>query len=836
MAGFCALCAIQNHVSRALESTGRILAPKDLVSNLRCISRSFRNARQEDAHEYMVNLLESMHKCCLPSGMPSESPTAYEKSLVHKIFGGRLRSQVKCMQCSFCSNKFDPFLDLSLEINKADSLHKALVHFTASEQLDGGERQYQCQQCKQKVRALKQLTIYKAPEVLSIHLKRFGSFRGQKIDKKIQFGPTLDLKSFVTGPYDGDLKYTLYGVLVHAGWSTHSGHYYCFVRTSSGMWYSLDDNRVYQVSEKTVLEQKAYMLFYVRDRTFSLSKKTSTLRQDSMAMSSRNASSMFSQGLKASTTNGIMVNKLKDTLSAEVAKKQAPNPLMVTKELQLKMDPHPGSNCPTAQVSSHLNSNGSTAQVGSHLKSNGSTAQIGSHLSSQTNSCQDSNGPTPKVDSHQNGNLLTSPTCSFSCKEQHTENLLKVSATVGLEKGLSISKLKVDEPSLQTVLSLKGSGSVEFSNSANKSSCTSNGLTVPITVQHDCDGLCYSPSKNENASVTPSNADNLKADPMGDPCSVTDRPSNLNVQHASPRDASHPTDNDVEKVGGFSKSTGTADPSVRKADDSVENKSCLSKTHNGLVRGKSLYNKLSAVKLKPLKRCLPARKMSKSIIFGAAFGRRKKLDRRERYTLMKLDGDSLQTELRSLTSEKSAGSSLKRLKCGSHEKDKILGKRKLTDNGDKLKGSKDVNRDNIGQCCKSLATSTDVGMTSSVTLGVKSVDAVKSGDSKCNKRESEENGFISKLTRDIQETTVARWDDVEHPSSCVEPKSKDLTIGYIPDEWDEAYDAGKRKKIRSAKIVFGGSNPFQEIAMRKAKAKKGKLDKYSSANQPFRIQ
>ena len=41
-----------------------------------------------------------------------------------------------------------------------------------------------------------------------------------------------------------NLKYTLYGVLVHAGWSTHSGHYYCFVRTSTGMWYSLDDNRV----------------------------------------------------------------------------------------------------------------------------------------------------------------------------------------------------------------------------------------------------------------------------------------------------------------------------------------------------------------------------------------------------------------------------------------------------------------------------------------------------------------------------------------------------------------------------------------------------------------
>lgn len=61
------------------------------------ISRNFKNARQEDAHEYMVNLLESMHRCCLPLGLPSESPSAYEKSLVHKIFGGRLRSQVKLL-------------------------------------------------------------------------------------------------------------------------------------------------------------------------------------------------------------------------------------------------------------------------------------------------------------------------------------------------------------------------------------------------------------------------------------------------------------------------------------------------------------------------------------------------------------------------------------------------------------------------------------------------------------------------------------------------------------------------------------------------------------------
>ncbi|CAL5341167.1 unnamed protein product [Camellia sinensis] len=234
-AGFCALCAIQKHVSRALQLTGRSLAPKDLrfaefgiPDHILGISRNFRNARQEDAHEYMVNLLESMHKCCLPAGVPCESPSAYEKSLVHKIFGGFLGSQVKCIQCSFCSNKFDPFLDLSLEIITAESLYQTLLHFTAKEYLDGGEKQYQCQRCKEKVKALKQLTIHKAPYVLTIHLKRFGTHQpGQKIDKKIQFGPTLDLKPFVSGPCDGPLRYTLYGVLVHACWSTHSGHYYC---------------------------------------------------------------------------------------------------------------------------------------------------------------------------------------------------------------------------------------------------------------------------------------------------------------------------------------------------------------------------------------------------------------------------------------------------------------------------------------------------------------------------------------------------------------------------------------------------------------------------------
>ncbi|KAG2609939.1 hypothetical protein PVAP13_4KG076100 [Panicum virgatum] len=264
--GFCALCALQNHVKTALQSTGKIVTPSDIVKNLRCISRSFRNSRQEDAHELMVNLLESMHKCCLPSGVPSESQSAYEKSLVHKIFGGRLRSQVKCTRCLHCSNKFDPFLDLSLDIAKATTLVRALQNFTEEELLDGGQKQYQCERCRQKVVAKKRFTIDKAPNVLTVHLKRFSPFNPrEKIDKRVEFQPVLDLKPFVSDSKGSDFKYSLYGVLVHAGWNTQSGHYYCYVCTSSGMWHNLDDNQVRQVREADVLRQKAYMLFYVRD-------------------------------------------------------------------------------------------------------------------------------------------------------------------------------------------------------------------------------------------------------------------------------------------------------------------------------------------------------------------------------------------------------------------------------------------------------------------------------------------------------------------------------------------------------------------------------------------
>jgi ubiquitin carboxyl-terminal hydrolase 36/42 len=262
-AGFSALYAVGEHIREALLGGAKSLAPLAVVKNLRHIARSFRVGRQEDAHEFSRYLLEAMQAACvgarkLPAGVA-------ETSFVARVFGGRLRSQIKCA-CGRASNTYDPFLDLSLEIARAGSVDKALKRFCAVEVLDG-DNAYRCEHTRRLVRATKALSIDKAPAVLALQLKRFqfGAFGG-KINAPVAFGPLLDLAPFMsTPPRPGDsCRYALYGVLVHAGRSTHSGHYTAFVRAAAGTWHCCDDERVRHVSEAAVLAQHAYMLFYVR--------------------------------------------------------------------------------------------------------------------------------------------------------------------------------------------------------------------------------------------------------------------------------------------------------------------------------------------------------------------------------------------------------------------------------------------------------------------------------------------------------------------------------------------------------------------------------------------
>nr|GMC80984.1 ubiquitin carboxyl-terminal hydrolase 23 [Ipomoea batatas] len=699
-AGFCALCAIQRHVSRALQATGRILAPKDLVSNLRCISRNFRNARQEDAHEYMVNLLESMHKCCLPSGVPSESPGAYEKSLVHRMFGGRLRSRVKCMQCSYCSDKYDPFLDLSLEILKADSLYKALEHFTAPELLDGGEKQYSCQQCKQKVRARKQLSVDKAPHVLTIHLKRFGShLPGKKIDKKIHYGPVLDLNRFMSSPHTSDLKYTLYAVLVHAGWSTHSGHYYCFVRTSSGMWYSLDDNQVFQVNERKVLEQKAYMLFYVRDRKSTLPKRrVDVAHKDSNLI------------------NGVGIKEHK---------------------------------CSSAKEASI------TAGICSPL-----TATLGNVSDGTHNICR----------------VPTAMTRPIGCD---TDVRMK-DVNAPMSAVLSKSNSTVDKDS-------------------------SGSIVLPLSCNED---VINEKDSSDNSSHKPDDDSILKKSLAR--CSKGKSISGkvLELSEQKPKDAGQLKSNqgNGNETAGYVTSEIGSDILVTLSDTLRTSKTIPLKA-NGKTNMK--------VRKKPFKSHITSMHLS-FLIFGTAlYVRRKRKQKLRKHCISNINNRSLEY----LNGEHALPSSV----GPTSEQAKVLTTR-VSLHKKRLTCVSDVEVYNSG-----VKGQLDTGHSQGRI--VNEVPKERAGNVETVLMNLKQSGLMNMLTRGLEETTVVRWDGKQiSPLDVTEPGNECVKIGYIGDEWDEHYDQGKRKKVRSSKLNFDGPNPFQEIASKKAKLKRAKL-----ANQPIRI-
>lgn len=188
--GFDPVKALQSLTDRALSANGKgaggVTTPVEFIKNLKTVARTFHTGRQEDAHEWLRLLLESVQQACLVSASPSVKQSALkETTFIQKIFGGRLLSRVTCLSCQHNSDTFDPILDLSLDIRGCDNLGQAMSNFTQIDELRGSEK-YKCEKCKRLVVARKQFTLDKCPEVLTVHLKRF-TFTGSKLSRAITF-------------------------------------------------------------------------------------------------------------------------------------------------------------------------------------------------------------------------------------------------------------------------------------------------------------------------------------------------------------------------------------------------------------------------------------------------------------------------------------------------------------------------------------------------------------------------------------------------------------------------------------------------------------------------
>lgn len=171
-------------------------------------------------------------------------------------------------------------------------LDNCFYNLSESEQLEAGNEWY-CPSCKEHKQANKQMSVYKAPKILILHLKRFkqkGILRKEKNETKVNFPPVLDMSpylqdplpmtsyqkepklkdSFIPPKYPQDYAitcsekpiYELYAVSNHYG-GLGGGHYTAYAKNGD-KWYDFNDSSVRAVSESSIVGSGAYILFYRR--------------------------------------------------------------------------------------------------------------------------------------------------------------------------------------------------------------------------------------------------------------------------------------------------------------------------------------------------------------------------------------------------------------------------------------------------------------------------------------------------------------------------------------------------------------------------------------------
>lgn len=202
-------------------------------------------------------------------------------SRVTEIFSGFLHSRMMCpdKSCGYTSNKFDPFLHLSLEMpntimptGQSVLIDECIKDFCKEEALDEKNLWY-CEGCKNNVRGMKSLRLWTCPPVLVIQLKRFKQYSSGRVvkDSRLVRYPIehFDISPMVS-PTQLDPskcnKYRLQCIINHTG-GREGGHYYTYcLDEDTNKWYEFNDMIVIPVKDdRKIVSSEAYLLFYIRE-------------------------------------------------------------------------------------------------------------------------------------------------------------------------------------------------------------------------------------------------------------------------------------------------------------------------------------------------------------------------------------------------------------------------------------------------------------------------------------------------------------------------------------------------------------------------------------------
>ncbi|XP_059576266.1 ubiquitin carboxyl-terminal hydrolase 12 isoform X2 [Alligator mississippiensis] len=211
-----------------------VIPPKKFITRLRKENELFDNYMQQDAHEFLNYLLNTIADILqeerkqekqngrLPNGSidNENNNSTPDPTWVHEIFQGTLTNETRCLTCETVSSKDEDFLDLSVDVEQNTSITHCLRGFSNTETLCS-EYKYYCEECRSKQEAHKRMKVKKLPMILALHLKRFKYMdqlhRYTKLSYRVVF--PLELRLFNTSgdATNPDRMYDLVAVVVHCG-------------------------------------------------------------------------------------------------------------------------------------------------------------------------------------------------------------------------------------------------------------------------------------------------------------------------------------------------------------------------------------------------------------------------------------------------------------------------------------------------------------------------------------------------------------------------------------------------------------------------------------------
>ena len=259
-------------------------SPDEFKRTLGYYNSQFKNFEANDSRDLILYLLQSMHEELnyfgnknLKFNLPNQyncfetynifnmEYNSNNFSKISVLFYGTYINTTICQVCKQILYNFQKFEFISFALfyynNKKFNIYDGFRDNNKPSLLTGENLNF-CNICKKLQEAESIVRIFEPPNKLLINLDYGKNKKYQP--SKIEFDEEIDITEFVVFDYKQRIRYRIFGVCTHYGYSGSSGHYKAFCRNKENKWYVFNDSSCGECSKNDIYGGSPYLLLYER--------------------------------------------------------------------------------------------------------------------------------------------------------------------------------------------------------------------------------------------------------------------------------------------------------------------------------------------------------------------------------------------------------------------------------------------------------------------------------------------------------------------------------------------------------------------------------------------